>query len=157
MNRSSYFVKCFCFCALSFCVHGVMRLSVGEMYIGLLREPRRSCQPHFRTCGTERTHWLFAIFFANKALTPIPGIWFATPFVLAFPSGAWGTTTCAACDGLCKGWTEATEAGESFGVDVVDITIQNSIISKWFSVTENEQVVVGNQKESRVRVEVFTF
>ena len=49
------------------------------------------------------THWLLAIFFANRAFTPMPWMWFAVPFVLALPSGAWGTTTCAACDGLCRG------------------------------------------------------
>lgn len=45
----------------------------------------------------------------------MPGAWFTT-----FPSGAWGTTTCAAWEGLCKGWMEAP-IGESLGVDVADM------------------------------------
>lgn len=50
---------------------------------------------------------------------PIPGAAMAFPFV-AFPRGACGTTTCAACEGLCIGWMGA-ETGESLGVEVADI------------------------------------
>ena len=32
----AYLVKCFFFAALIFWVHGVMRLSVGEVYVGFL-------------------------------------------------------------------------------------------------------------------------
>lgn len=37
---NTYLVKCFCFAAFSFCVTGVMRLSVGETNLGLLERTR---------------------------------------------------------------------------------------------------------------------
>ena len=61
---------------------------------------------------------LFAIFLARRAFAPIPGAWFTT-----LPSGAWGTTTCAACDGLWRGWIEA---GEPSGEDVADMLVRDS-------------------------------
>lgn len=51
----------------------------------------------------------------------MPGAWLYWPFV-AFPSGAWGTTTCAACDGLCRGWM-GVPMGDSVGVAVADIVL----------------------------------
>lgn len=65
----------------------------------------------------KRNHWVFASFFARRALAPIPRPWFAT-----LPSGAWGTTTCAACEGLCRGWI-GVATGESFGVGVSDMAV----------------------------------
>lgn len=75
------FVKCFCFAAFSFCVTGVIRLSVGETNLGLL---------------------VFAIFLAKRAFMPIPGMVLLAPFATC-PRGACGTTMCAACEGLCIG------------------------------------------------------
>ena len=61
--------------------------------------------------------YAFGMRFAKSAFAPIPGAWLST-----LPSGAWGSTTFAACEGLCSGWTEL---GESFGVDVVDMMKDN--------------------------------
>lgn len=63
------------------------------------------------------TYTFFAIFLASSAFAPRPGAEFAVPFVV-LPSGAWGTETCAACDGLCRGWTGR---GEPVGVETVDM------------------------------------
>jgi hypothetical protein len=67
------------------------------------------------------TYLLFAIFFAKRAFIPIPGM--LVPFA-AFPRGACGTTIWAAWEGLCSGWMGA-ETGESVGVDVADMLIDN--------------------------------
>jgi hypothetical protein len=84
-------VKCFFLEALSFCETGVTRLSVGEMYVGLLSDPDQ-----YGVIAQEKTHyWFFAIFFANKAFAPIPG----RPF-----AALWGRETMAAWEGLCRGW-----------------------------------------------------
>jgi len=40
----TYLVKCFCFAAFSFCVTGVIRLSVGETNLGLLERTREQGQ-----------------------------------------------------------------------------------------------------------------
>lgn len=55
------------------------------------------------TCRTDGspTYLDFAIFFAKRAFMPIPGA--PTVPLVALPSGAWGTTTFAACKGLCMG------------------------------------------------------
>ena len=57
-----------------------------------------------------------AILLARRAFTPRPG---ALPLV-ALPRGAWGTTMCAACEGLCSGWTCR---GEASGVEVADMAL----------------------------------
>jgi hypothetical protein len=67
------------------------------------------------------THKLFAIFFARRAFEPIPAGWLAT-----FPSGAFGTTTCAAWAGLWSGRIGA-EMGESLGVVVADIASSEKV------------------------------
>lgn len=51
----------------------------------------------------------------------MPGIWLYWPLVV-LPRGAWGTTTWAACAGLCMGWM-GVPTGESLGVEVADIMI----------------------------------
>lgn len=73
-------------------------LSVGEWNAGLLSRIRRFSTWRHGGVGTRATYMPFAILLSRKALAPIPGAW-GTPLV-AFPSGAWGTTTCAACFGL---------------------------------------------------------
>ena len=75
---------------------------------------------NFQTREGERgTYCVFANFFARRAFAPMPGAWLYWPFV-AFPSGAWGTTTCAAWEGLCSGWM-GVPMGESVGVEVADM------------------------------------
>ena len=56
-----------------------------------------------------------AIFLANNALAPRPG---ALPLVV-LPRGACGTTTFAACEGLCSGWTSIEEESEVETEDIV--------------------------------------
>ena len=75
------------------------------------------------------TCMLLAIFLARRAFAPKPGAWFTGPFV-ALPRGAWGTTTWAACDGLCRGWTWT---GEAEGVELADMTMRetgNAVMKK---------------------------
>ena len=66
----------------------------------------------------QTTYVLFAIFFASNAFAPMP-----TGTLEPMPSGACGTTTFAAWDGLCSG---CTEMGEPFGVEVVDMSSEFS-------------------------------
>lgn len=64
------------------------------------------------------THELFAIFLASRARAPIPGAWDAIPLGI-LPTGACGTTTFAACEGL---WSGCTGSGEPLGVESVDMS-----------------------------------
>lgn len=136
---NGFLSNCFIFAALSFRVHGVIIWSVGEtVSFGLLRlklldKTGRSLPPN--------TYRPLAIFLARSAFAPIPGAAFGAPP----PTGAWGTTTCAACEGLWRGWM-GVPRGLLSGLDVadmiyviyVDIYVQRSwnlsaavVVAKW--------------------------
>ena len=114
----THFANCFFFAAFSFCVTGVIILSVGEMKLGLLS--LASFQISTKRQDRYTTYWPFAIFFWSKAFAPIPGL----------PS--W-----AAFEGLWRGWT----AGDSLGVDVADMAargIQRTMVVVEFEETNLE-------------------
>ena len=75
-------MKCFFFALVIFFEQGVMRLSVGEMYLGFL-DRCKSYEPDEK----DSTYMLFAIFFARRALAPIPGA-ALVGLLVALPRGA---------------------------------------------------------------------